>query len=95
MVYKFADGVEVVHSQTGDYIIKDGEKFMVYGSAIEFLKLIDGERDLDQILRELVKIFGPSVEPYTIARDLERFIYDLVEEGIVVLVKTFYEHKEN
>ncbi|MDO4482525.1 MAG: PqqD family protein [Bacillota bacterium] len=95
MVYKFAEGVEIVHSESGDYIVKGGQKFMVYGSAIEFLKLIDGKRDMDQILRELVKIYGPSVEPYIIARDLEKFIYDLVEEGIVVLVKTFYDDKRN
>lgn len=92
MVYRIADGVTITEYVDSIALEMGGEKYTISGSGIQFFKLIDGERDMDQILRELVRVFGPNVEPYVLARDLERFVYELSIEGLLVLVKTHFEH---
>lgn len=90
MVYRIADGVKITPIENGASIERSGDKYTVSGSGTVFLELIDGKRDMDEILEELIKIFGPNVEPYNLARDLERFMHELAEEGLIVLVKSIF-----
>ena len=94
MVYKISDAVKMIDK--GDSITfeenSNGEikSYEVKGAGVVFVQLIDGERDLDQILEECVNIFGPSVETYTLARDLESFIGELAFEGLIKVVDNSY-----
>ena len=92
MIYKLADGVKLIETEQGAYLqeVMTNEKYVVGGAGINFIKLIDGVRDMDEILEELVKIFGPNVEPYIIAKDLEQFMYQLASNGLVEIVKMDY-----
>lgn len=90
MVYRLADGVQIIVEGSSTYITKDEFRYDIAGSAITMLQMIDGERTLDDIVEELMKIYGSNVEAYTLVKDFELFMGDLVCEGLVTLVKSCY-----
>lgn len=92
MVYKLNPGVELFETEEETYILDQttGEKYTIGGAGVEIFKLIDGERSMDDILMELVKIYGPNVQPYVIAKDLDGFVYAMVDSGLVNVVKIDY-----
>ena len=93
MVYKLKDYVKFFNSVTGSYLEREdtGERFEMQGVAVDIIQLIDGERDMDHILEELCKLFGPDVDPLMIAGDLQRFMGQLEEAGLVVMVRDTFE----
>ena len=93
MVYKFKDYVKFFNSVTGSYLQREdtGERYEMGGVAVDIVQLIDGKRDMDEILEELCKLFGPEVEPLMIAGDLERFMGQLMEAGLLEVVRDKFE----
>ena len=93
MIYKLKDYVKFFNSVTGSYLQREdtGERFEMHGVAVDIIQLIDGERDMDGILEELCKLFGPDVDPLMIAGDLERFMGQLAEAGLVELIHDSFE----
>ncbi len=88
MIYGLKENIRLVELENEAYIEEDGGKYRhnIGGAAVEFIKQIDGKKDMEQILAELIKIYGPNVEPYTLAKDLENFIGVLLENGIIEVV---------
>ena len=93
MIYKFKDYVKFFNSVTGSYLQREdtGERFEMQGVAVDIVQLIDGKRDMDGILEALCKLFGPDVDPLMIAGDLERFMCQLAEAGLVELIYDSFE----
>jgi len=96
MIYALADGVQFLNTGKEAYLLRvmENKRFDVGGAAVDILQLIDGKRDMDQILYELIQIFGTNVEPYVLAKDLERFVFDLLEEGLLKVVGTMFDNME-
>ncbi|MBQ4340350.1 MAG: PqqD family protein [Firmicutes bacterium] len=90
MVYKLADDVQFIIEGSSTYLSKGDLRYDIAGSAIQMVELIDGERTLDDIVEELMKIYGSNVEAYTLVKDFELFMGDLVCEGLVTLVKSCF-----
>lgn len=94
MIYKISDGVSI------DYLKQDSmvrlrhfylgseETVEISGAGPIFVSLFDGKRDMDEILGECAKIFGPTVDAYTLAKDLETFVSELMGSGMLTLVST-------
>ena len=90
MVYKLADDVQFIVEGSTTYLTKGDLRYDIAGSAIQMIELIDGVRTLDDIVEELMKIYGSNVEAYTLVKDFEVFMGDLVCEGLVTLLKSPY-----
>lgn len=88
MVYGLKSNVKFFEIEDKAYLEQDGGRvrYNVGGAAVEFVKLIDGKRDMDQMMNELIKIYGPNVETYVLARDLNNFMGELLENGLIELV---------
>lgn len=98
VVYKLADGMRVRKKGADLAYVENvvtNTKFKVEGSGVYILGLIDGKRDLDDILDEMLKTYGPDVHPYTVAQDLGQFIGNLIEEGIIQYVKSTRKSKKD
>ncbi len=93
MIYKLFDNVKFYSNVQGSYLEREdtGERFNMGGIAADIIELIDGKRDMNDILEELCKLFGPDVDPLMIAGDLERFMGELAQAGLVELVKDPFE----
>ncbi len=93
MVYRLKEYVKFYSNAQGSYLEREdtGERFAMQGIGSDIIELIDGERGMDGILEELCKLFGPDVDPLMIARDLERFMGQLAETGLVELVRDPFE----
>ena len=93
MVYKLKEYVKFYSNAQGSYLEREdtGERFNMQGVGSDIVELIDGERSMDDILEELCKLFGPDVDPLMIARDVEAFMGQLAEVGLVELVRDPFE----
>lgn len=89
LVYKLADNIRLVQKETGDYLedVINLQKYEIRGSAGYVLSLMDGKRDMDEILEEMCKLYGASENPYNIAKDLGDFILDLFEAKMIEVVR--------
>lgn len=88
MKYKIADDVKVVYAEDNSSVCLtklDGsdEKVIISGAGPVFVELMNGERDMDDMLEACVRIYGTSVEPYIIAKDLDNFVMELALSGMV------------
>ncbi len=98
MIYKISDSYKMTDCESKIIFEREflGEKETaeVSGAGVEFLRLLDGKKDINQILEECIRIFGNTVEPYNLARDLENFYSELAGEGIITVVTTpFIDHE--
>ncbi len=84
MKLRFCEGVKFVVEDNTGYLsrVYAGENFTVGGAGIDFLQLIDGQRTLDDIIEELLKIYG-NAEPYTLVKDMQGFAEDLATNGLI------------
>lgn len=84
MKINFCKGVSFIESEAGACIMRDatGERFDVGGAGTDFLRMIDGVNDYDSIIEQLIKEYA-GVEPYVVAKDMERFLTQLVDNQLV------------
>ena len=88
MKLKFCDEIEILFNENEETLIehkKNREHFRVGGAGSDFLKLVDGERSMDDIIQKLLEIYG-GVEPYILVKDMEGFFQDLTSNGIVEII---------
>lgn len=77
-IFKQVKGESVLlNAKTGDY-------FGLNEVGTDFFKLVDGEKNMDEITEELLNLY--EVEKDTLQRDLEELTGKMLEKGILVKV---------
>lgn len=84
MKLKVCEGIEISFSEEDTFVThkKNQERFRVGGAGGDFLKLVNGERSLDDIIEALLEMYG-GVEPYILVKDMEGFCSELTSNGII------------
>lgn len=75
-IFKEMKGSSVIlNGESGDY-------FGLKEVGTDFMKLVNGERDLDQIIMELQKIY--DVDEVTLRKDIAELAEQLTRQGILI-----------
>ncbi|QDH16866.1 pyrroloquinoline quinone biosynthesis peptide chaperone PqqD [Swingsia samuiensis] len=82
-ILKFKRGHRLQHDRVRDiWLIQAPEKaFIVEGAAPHILHLIDGERDIESIVKKLSEDFSAPSD--VISRDVYALLSDLAEKGVL------------